>query len=238
MRPAIIFLGALGAASSFHCTPRPTHRARHVARVSFGPVSGAAKPPTTGLVDKANAALVAFMKDAIGARFVERDNEYARFYALETIARVPYFAYLSVLHLYETTGRWRHASTLRLHFEQSYNELHHLRTMEALGGGDRWDDRFVAQHIAFGYYWAVVALFLASPQVSMRLCRCAVAWLSSRRGLAACHRRRFAHASPTLLPRRRTTSTATSSGTRPTRTRRTSSGTGTSCARSQRRTWR
>ena len=29
------------------------------------------------------------------------DRHYARFYALETIARVPYFAYTSVLHLYE-----------------------------------------------------------------------------------------------------------------------------------------
>ncbi|CAN0037744.1 unnamed protein product [Discosporangium mesarthrocarpum] len=32
---------------------------------------------------------------------------YARFYALETIARVPYFSYVSVLHLYETLGFWR-----------------------------------------------------------------------------------------------------------------------------------
>ena len=32
---------------------------------------------------------------------------YARFYTLETIARVPYFAFLSVLHLYETLGWWR-----------------------------------------------------------------------------------------------------------------------------------
>lgn len=29
------------------------------------------------------------------------DRHYARFHALETIARVPYFAYTSVLHLYE-----------------------------------------------------------------------------------------------------------------------------------------
>ncbi len=33
-----------------------------------------------------------------------RDRSYARFYVLETVARVPYFAYISVLHLYETLG--------------------------------------------------------------------------------------------------------------------------------------
>ena len=32
---------------------------------------------------------------------------YRRFFVLETVARVPYFAYLSVLHLYETMGWWR-----------------------------------------------------------------------------------------------------------------------------------
>lgn len=35
------------------------------------------------------------------------ERTYARFYALETIARVPYFGYLCVLHLYETLGQWR-----------------------------------------------------------------------------------------------------------------------------------
>lgn len=37
--------------------------------------------------------------DSLAAVYGER--HYARFYALETIARVPYFAYTSVLHLYE-----------------------------------------------------------------------------------------------------------------------------------------
>jgi len=31
---------------------------------------------------------------------VYRDRAYPRFYVLETVARVPYFSYLSVLHLY------------------------------------------------------------------------------------------------------------------------------------------
>jgi hypothetical protein len=35
---------------------------------------------------------------------ISEERPYARFYALETIARVPYFSYTSVLHLYETFG--------------------------------------------------------------------------------------------------------------------------------------
>ena len=33
------------------------------------------------------------------------NNDFARFYVLETVARVPYFAYLSVMHLRETFGK-------------------------------------------------------------------------------------------------------------------------------------
>ncbi|GKY92139.1 hypothetical protein MPSEU_000185300 [Mayamaea pseudoterrestris] len=88
---------------------------------------------------------------------------YARFYALETIARMPYFSYLSVLHLFETLGLWRRADYLKIHFSQSWNELHHLLIMEELGGNAQWKDRFVAQHIAFFYYWIVVSLYLLNP---------------------------------------------------------------------------
>ena len=38
---------------------------------------------------------------------------FARFYALENIARMPYFSYLSVLHLYESLGWWRKAEYLK-----------------------------------------------------------------------------------------------------------------------------
>ncbi|MEH2093056.1 alternative oxidase [Nostoc sp.] len=62
------------------------------------------------------------------------NRSYARFYMLETIARVPYFSYLSVLHLYETLGYWRKADLLKLHFAETWNELHHLLIMESLGG--------------------------------------------------------------------------------------------------------
>ncbi len=48
-----------------------------------------------------------------------RDRPYPRFYVLETVARVPYFAYISVLHLYETLGWWRKADWLKIHFAKS-----------------------------------------------------------------------------------------------------------------------
>lgn len=91
------------------------------------------------------------------------ERAYARFYALETIARMPYFSYLSVLHLFETIGLWRRANYLKIHFAESWNEMHHLLIMEELGGHDRWADRWVAQHVAFGWYWVVVALYLYNP---------------------------------------------------------------------------
>ena len=97
------------------------------------------------------------------------DRAYARFFALETIARMPYFSYLSVLHLYETLGRWRRADYIKMHFAESWNELHHLLIMEDLGGGDRWFDRFIAQHAAFFYYWVVVACYMANPSFAYNL---------------------------------------------------------------------
>jgi hypothetical protein len=92
-----------------------------------------------------------------------RDRPYPRFYVLETVARVPYFAYLSVLHLYETVGLWRKADWLKVHFAESWNELHHLLIMEELGGNSRWIDRFLAQHAALVYYWIIVLIYLVSP---------------------------------------------------------------------------
>jgi ubiquinol oxidase len=95
---------------------------------------------------------------------VYRNRPYPRFYVLETIARVPYFAYLSVLHLYETIGFWRRADWLKVHFAETWNELHHLLIMESLGGDRAWGDRFLAQHAAMGYYWIVVPLYMLLPR--------------------------------------------------------------------------
>ena len=91
----------------------------------------------------------------------------ARFWFLETVARMPYFSYVSMLHLYESLGWWRRsAETKRVHFAEEWNEFHHLLTMEALGGDQRWIDRFLAQHAAIVYYWILVLLWLLSPTLA------------------------------------------------------------------------
>jgi ubiquinol oxidase len=91
------------------------------------------------------------------------NRSYARFYVLETIARVPYFSYVSVLHLYETLGLWRKADLLKVHFAETWNELHHLLIMESLGGNRLWIDRAIAEHVAVAYYWVVVLLYMLTP---------------------------------------------------------------------------
>jgi len=94
---------------------------------------------------------------------------FAKFYVLETIARTPFFAYLSVMHLKETLGdrgRLHRASnenqiqlqnpnngvsyqanlertdTMRMHYARADNELHHLLVVEELmrGGGSGTND--------------------------------------------------------------------------------------------------
>jgi hypothetical protein len=41
----------------------------------------------------------------------------SRFFLLETVARMPYFAYITMLHLYETLGFWRGSAEMkRVHF--------------------------------------------------------------------------------------------------------------------------
>ncbi|XP_078437748.1 alternative oxidase family protein [Wolffia australiana] len=101
-----------------------------------------------------------------------RDRHYARFYVLETIARVPYFAFISVLHLYESFGWWRKADYLKVHFAESWNELHHLLIMEELGGNSVWFDRFLAQHIATFYYFMTVFMYILSPRMAYHFSEC------------------------------------------------------------------
>jgi len=97
-----------------------------------------------------------------------RGRTYPRFFVLETVARVPYFAYTSVLHLYESMGWWRKADWLKMHFDQSWNELHHLLIVEELGGNKYWIDRFVARAGAFAYYWIIVFAYMISPRSAYR----------------------------------------------------------------------
>ncbi len=96
------------------------------------------------------------------------NRPYPRFYVLETVARVPYFSYLSVLHLYETLGLWRKADWLKIHFAETWNELHHLLIMESLGGADFWGDRLLARTTALIYYWIIAALYAVSPSSAYR----------------------------------------------------------------------
>ncbi len=87
-------------------------------------------------------------------------RDFARFYVLETVARVPYFAYLSVLHFRETMGERGSHNLMRTHYAQADNEYHHLLVMEHLGGNAQWFDRLAAQTMAFVYYWYVVAVYI------------------------------------------------------------------------------
>ena len=82
-------------------------------------------------------------------------NDFARFYVLETVARVPYFAYLSVMHLRETFGKREPGDSerMRTHYAEADNEYHHLLIMESLGGNSSAFDRTLAQAMAFTYYW-------------------------------------------------------------------------------------
>lgn len=90
-----------------------------------------------------------------------------RFWFLETVARMPYFSYISMLHLYESLGWWRAGAELRkIHFAEEWNELHHLQIMESLGGDQLWVDRFVAQHAAIVYYWILLGLFFVAPKLA------------------------------------------------------------------------
>jgi ubiquinol oxidase len=101
--------------------------------------------------------------------FIYRERPYCRFYVLETIGRVPYFAFMSVLDLYETLG-WRHQENrLKVHFAESWNELHHLLIMEELCGDRTWRDRIFARLIAFFYYWLIIVMYLFHPQSAYRL---------------------------------------------------------------------
>lgn len=89
-----------------------------------------------------------------------------KFWVLETIARLPYFSFVSVLHLYESLGWWRTPQLRDIHNAEEHNELHHLLIMEALGGSCAWVDRLMARTAAVAYYWVVVFLFVANPELA------------------------------------------------------------------------
>ena len=131
------------------------------------------EPPLDPLTVGFNRLVIDTMKGAIDVLYDGRDIQ--RFYVLETIARVPYFSFLSCLHLYESLGAREHVHRMRMHYAEADNELHHLLIMEALGGADSlwgsisFPDRLLAQHLAFGYFWYCVAIYLLHPRAAYHL---------------------------------------------------------------------
>ena len=114
-----------------------------------------------------NKLLINTMKGAIDV--IYRDNDMPRFYVLETVARVPYFAYLSVLHLRESMGERGLRERMRVHYAEADNELQHLLIMESLGGNASAVDRTLARTLAFAYYWYVVGVYALSEEAAYHL---------------------------------------------------------------------
>lgn len=137
---------------------------------NVGNPSGALETAVIKFEQTFNIALTELVIKVLDAFY--SDRHYARFYVLETIARVPYFAFVSVLHMYESFGWWRRADYLKVHFAESWNELHHLLIMEALGGNERWFDRFLAQHIAVFYYFMAAFMYALSPRMAYHFSEC------------------------------------------------------------------
>ena len=90
--------------------------------------------------------------------FLYRNRPSQRFWVLEVIARAPYFAYISVLHLRESLGLRGEE-----HFYQALNETEHLEEMEAREGNKYWIDRFLAKHLVILYYWIMVGYYVLNP---------------------------------------------------------------------------
>ena len=92
-----------------------------------------------------------------------RGRPFPRFYILETLACMPYYAHLSVLNFYENLGFWRQVDWLKVHFSESWNDAHHLLIMEVLEGDKYWYDRLFARAIAVVCYWVLVCIYIVNP---------------------------------------------------------------------------
>ena len=103
--------------------------------------------------------------------YLYRGRHFQRFWVLEEIARAPYFAFLSVLHLRESLGLRgpEHLYLMKEHFAQSVNETEHLEYMESRGGNRYWIDRFVAKHLVLVYYWSNVVYYWVAPRLAYHL---------------------------------------------------------------------
>ena len=103
--------------------------------------------------------------------YLYRGRHFQRFWVLEEIARAPYFAFLSVLHLRESMGLRgpEHIYLMEEHFAQTLNETEHLEYMESRGGNSHWIDRFFARHLVLVYYWINVVYYWLAPRSAYHL---------------------------------------------------------------------
>jgi len=83
--------------------------------------------------------------------YLYRGRHFQRFWVLEEIARAPYFAFLSVLHLRESMGLRgpEHIYLMEEHFAQTLNETEHLEYMESRGGNAYWVAPRSAYHLSY-----------------------------------------------------------------------------------------
>ena len=103
--------------------------------------------------------------------FLYQGRDYQRFWVLEEIARAPYFAFLSVLHLRESMGLRgpEHIYLMEEHFAQTLNETEHLEYMESRGGNAHWVDRAFARHLVLIYYWVNVVYYWVASRSAYHL---------------------------------------------------------------------
>ena len=120
-------------------------------------------------MQKLNTVVLGFTISIID--YLYRGRDFQRFWVLEEIARAPYFAFLSVLHLRESLGLRgpTHIYLMEEHFAQTLNETEHLEYMESRGGSAYWVDRFVARHLVLIYYWINVVYYWLSPMSAYHL---------------------------------------------------------------------
>ena len=85
-------------------------------------------------MQKINSSVLSFTISIID--YLYRGRDFQRFWVLEEIARAPYFAFVSVLHLRESLGLRgpEHLYLMEEHFAQTLNETEHLEYMESRGG--------------------------------------------------------------------------------------------------------
>ena len=120
-------------------------------------------------MQKINSSVLSFTISIID--YLYRGRDFQRFWVLEEIARAPYFAFVSVLHLRESLGLRgpEHLYLMEEHFAQTLNETEHLEYMESRGGSAYWIDRFFARHLVLAYYWINVAYYWLAPKSAYHL---------------------------------------------------------------------